>query len=313
VNVSGPVLVTGAAGFAGGHLVEHLAGRGEMAAWSRTEPPAEIAALARWSRVDLLDRDLVRREIRALRPAAVFHCAGVPHVGASWQNTSHPLAGNVLTTHYLLDALRRAGRPCRVLVAGSALVYRASTSPLHESDPLGPASPYGLSKLAQELLGRRSSQEDGLDVILTRPFNHTGPRQRPSFMAPSVARQIALIEAGRLDSLLVGNLEATRDLTDVRDIVRAYAMLMETGTPGAVYNVGSGKERPVRAVVDALVARARVPVPIAHDPERLRPNDTPVLVGDNTRLRQATGWEPAISFDRMIDDLLDYWRTVVRQ
>lgn len=308
---SGPVLVTGAAGFAGGHLVERLAGRGEIAAWSRSELPAEIARLARWSRVDLLDRDAVRREIRALRPATVYHCAGVAHVGASWQNTSHPLAGNVLTTHYLLDALHRAGGPCRVLVAGSATVYAPSASPLREDDPLAPTSPYGLSKLAQEQLSLRGCQEDGLDVIITRPFNHTGPRQRPSFVAPSVARQIALIEVHRLDGLEVGNLDATRDLTDVRDVVRAYAMLMEAGTPGVVYNVASGKGHPVRSVVEALVARARVPVRIAHDPGRLRPHDTPVLVGDNTRIREATGWEPAISFERMIDDLLDYWRTAV--
>ncbi len=307
----GPVLVTGAAGFAGGHLLEHLSGRGEVVAWSRGEPPVDLTALARWRRVDLLDRDLVRREIQSLQPAAAFHCAGAPHVGASWQNMSQPLAANVLTTHNLLDALRRAGGPCRLLVTGSATVYAPSTSPLREDDALAPTNPYGLSKLAQEMLSLRARQEDGVDVILVRPFNHTGPRQRPIFMAPSVARQIALIELGRQERLEVGNLDTTRDFTDVRDIVRAYAMLMETGAPGSVYNVASGLGRPVRSMVDALIARARVPVSIAHDPERLRPQDTPVLVGDNTRVRNATGWQPSISFDRMIDDLLEYWRLVV--
>lgn len=308
----GPVLVTGAAGFAGSHLVEHLAGRHEVAGWSRTDPPAEVAGLARWMRLDLLDRDAVRAGIHALRPSAVYHCAGAPHVGASWQNTSHSLAGNVLTTHYLLDALRRAGGPCRVLITGSALVYASSMAALREDDRLLPASPYGLSKLAQEQLGLRGGSEDGLEVIITRPFNHTGPRQRPSFVAPSVARQIALIEARQLDaSIKVGNLDATRELTDVRDIVRAYALLMERGTPGTIYNVASGTGRQIRTVVDALLARARVPVRLSYDPERLRPQDTPVLVGNSERLRAATGWEPAIPFDRLIDDLLDYWRTAV--
>jgi len=305
----GPVLVTGAAGFAGGHLLEHLAGRGAVTAWARSEPPADLARLASWQAIDLLDRDRVRHEVRALRPAAVYHCAGAPHVGASWRDTAQPLASNVLTTHYLLDALRRAAAPCRVLITGSAMVYAPSTSPLREDDRVAPASPYALSKLAQEQLGLRGLTEDGLDVILTRPFNHTGPRQKPTFAAPGMARQIALIERGAIEPLMqVGNLDAERELTDVRDTVRAYALLMERGAPGTVYNVASGTGHAIRAILDALVARSRVPVEIRVDPARLRPQDTPVLVGDATRLRHATGWAPAISFDRMLDDLLDYWR-----
>lgn len=304
-----PVLVTGAAGFAGGHLLEHLAGRGAVTAWARSEPPADLARLASWQAIDLLDRDRVRHEVRALRPAAVYHCAGAPHVGASWRDTAQPLASNVLTTHYLLDALRRAAAPCRVLITGSAMVYAPSTSPLREDDRVAPASPYALSKLAQEQLGLRGLTEDGLDVILTRPFNHTGPRQKPTFAAPGMARQIALIERGAIEPLMqVGNLDAERELTDVRDTVRAYALLMERGAPGTVYNVASGTGHAIRAILDALVARSRVPVEIRVDPARLRPQDTPVLVGDATRLRHATGWAPAISFDRMLDDLLDYWR-----
>lgn len=307
------VLVTGAAGFAGSHLVEHLAGRCDVTGWTRSDPPSGIASLARWTRVDLLDRERVRKEILALRPTAVYHCAGAAHVGDSWHDTAAPLAGNVLATHYLLEALRRAGARCRVLVTGSATVYAASASPLHEDSALAPTSPYALSKLAQEQLGCRAVVEDGLDVILARPFNHTGPRQRPTFAAPGMARQIALIERGEIEPVIkVGNLDAERDLTDVRDTVRAYALLMQHGTPGTAYNVATGVARPMRAILDALVQRSRVAVEIVLDPARLRPHDIPVVVGDPARLRAATGWAPLIGFDRMLDDILEYWRTVVR-
>ena len=151
--------------------------------------------------------------------------------------------------------------------------------------------------------------EDGLDIIVTRSFNHTGPRQEPAFVTASIARQVALIERGAMaPALRLGNLDARRDLTDVRDVVRAYMSLMESGTPGEVYNVASGVARSIRAVVDALVRRSAVQVRIEVDPERLRPLDKPVLVGDATRLRAATGWQPRMSFEQMLDDLLDYWR-----
>jgi GDP-4-dehydro-6-deoxy-D-mannose reductase len=307
------VLVTGATGFAGSHVLERLAGGCELFAWGRSAPVPALAPLAAWTSIDLLDRDRVRREIRELRPAAIYHCAGAPHVGDSWRDTAEPLAQNVLATHHLLDAVRRAEIPCRVLVAGSAMVYAPSTAPLIEDDPLGPATPYGVSKLAQEQLGWRGWTEDGIEVVLTRAFNHTGPRQRPAFAAAGFARQIALIERDALDATVrVGNLDARRDLTDVRDIARAYALVMERGTPGTAYNIASGIARPIRAVLDGLIARSDVPVKVHVDPERLRPRDTPVLVGDASRLRAATGWAPAISFDQTLDDLLDYWRRAVR-
>ena len=309
MNNAPRVLVTGAAGFAGSHLIEQLTGRCDLTAWARSEPPAAMAGLARWTRVDLLDRDRVRREILALRPAAVYHCAGAAHVADSWQDTTWPLASNVLTTHYLLDALRRAGCACRLVIPGSATVYAASAAPLHEDSALAPESPYALSKLAQEQLGGRAVAEDGVSAILVRAFNHTGPRQSPAFAAAGMARQIALVERGGVDPVIrVGNLEAQRDLTDVRDTVRAYVLLMELGAPGTVYNVASGVARPMRAVLDALVDRSRLPVKIALDPARLRPHDNPVLVGDATRLRTATGWAPLVGFDQMLDDLLEYWR-----
>jgi len=266
--------------------------------------------LARWERVDLLDRDHVRRAIADLRPARVFHCAGAAQVARSWKRPADTLADNALGTHYLLDAFRRSQVDCRVLIPGSATVYAASTTPINEDAPLAPTSPYGLSKLAQEQLGAQAIRIDGVQVILARAFNHVGPRQSPEYAVPSMARQLALIERGVLDPVLkVGNLEARRDFTDVRDTVRAYSLLMDRGTPGVPYNVATGVARSMRTVLEALLARCRVPVQIETDPERLRPNDTPVFVGDASRLRAATGWVPEVSFERTLDDLLDYWRS----
>ncbi len=181
-----------------------------------------------------------------------------------------------------------------------------------EDSPLAPASPYGLSKLAQEQLGLRAVTEDGLGVVVARAFNHTGPRQTPSFMAPTVARQVALIERGQFEPVIhIGNTSPRRDLSDVRDVVRAYEALMERGQPGGIYNVASGVGRAVGEVLDALISRSRVPVRTEVDPARMRATDVPMLVGDATRLRNETGWQPQIPFDQMIDDLLGYWRGMV--
>ena len=310
MNDRSQILITGAAGFAGSHLVEHLAAHSDVTAWSRSRPPLQVSHLARWAHVDLLDRDRVRAEVHSLRPTVVYHCAGAAHVAQSWKNTTVPLAGNVLTTHYLLDAIRRVGIACRVLVTGSASVYAASNHPLDEHARVAPASPYGISKLAQEQLGLRALAEDGIEVIVARAFNHTGPRQSPAFAAAGMARQVAQIERGDVPPVMrVGNLDAQRDLTDVRDTVRAYSLLLAGGVPGTIYNVASGVARPIRAILEALVARSRVPVRVEPDPALFRPNDTPLVVGDAQRLRNATGWAPRIGFDQMLDDLLDYWRT----
>jgi len=306
--VSNVVLVTGAGGFAGSHLVEHLRASPKQ---RRGEGGSSSDRVVAWTRqiVDLLDRDRVRAAIRELRPAQIYHCAGVPHVAESWRDTAQPLEGNVLATEHLFDALRSEGIRCRILVPGSATVYAPSSEPISETDPIAPASPYAISKLAQEQLALRAIQEDGLDVVLTRSFNHTGPRQTPAFVAPSMARQIALIERGQLEPVIkVGNLDAQRDVTDVRDVARAYAALMQSGKTGVVYNVASGLARSIRSILEALVSRSKMPVRIEVDHTRMRPNDVPVVVGNHSRLTESTEWHPQVSFDQMLDDLLSYWR-----
>ncbi len=302
------VLVTGAAGFAGSHLLEHLAGSADLVGWSRSDPAPEIAHLARWQRVDILDRDQVNEAMGTVRPDAIFHCAGLANVAESWQDTAAPLATNVLGTHRIIDAVERLGSLCRLVVTSSAQVYAPSNEPIAEDYALAPSGPYALSKLAQEQLALRSARGT-VEVIVTRPFNHTGARQKLSFLAPSVARQIAMIERGLLEPvIMVGNLDPSRDVIDVRDAVRAYAAIMNAGTPGTVYNVASGVGRPVRTIVEALIARARVPIRVEPEPSRFRPNDIPVLIGNSHRLQQATGWRPEISFEQMVGDLLEYWR-----
>ncbi len=309
----GPALVTGGAGFAGSHLIEHLLdGGAPVAAWSRGggQPPAETPSGVRWSAVDLLDRDAVREAVAALRPSVIYHCAGVAHVGNSWTDPARPLRVNVIGTHHLLEAVREAGLACPVLVTGSALVYRPSGEPMAEDDPLVPADPYGVSKLAQETLAVRAG---GVAVFLVRPFNHAGPRQSDGYVTSSFARQVAEIEAGRREPVLrVGNLEARRDITDVRDTVRAYPLVVSRGRVRRPYNVCSGQAYRVRDLLHALVGMSSTSIRIEVDTARLRPSDIPTLSGSRARIAEDTGWEPRIPIERTLRDLLDYWRTRTR-
>ncbi|MGQ0735732.1 MAG: GDP-mannose 4,6-dehydratase [Acidobacteriota bacterium] len=309
--MAGPLLVTGAAGFVGGHLLDLLTPHEpSVVAWFHpAAPPRRRVEGVEWHAVDLLDRHRVAREIDTVQPSAVYHLAGAAHVADSWHHTVETYEGNVLATHFLLDALAGLAPPPRVLITGSATVYRPQSRPIAEDDPLGPNSPYAVSKLAQEICGRRAWTDQGLPVVLARSFNHSGPRQEPAYVAPSVARQIALIDAGRQEPVLVmGNLDPKRDLTDVRDTVRAYQAMMRLARPGRPYNVCSGVGRSIGEIVEAFVSRAKRPVGIVQDPARLRPNDTPLLVGDHSRLTEETGWVPQIGFGQTVDDMLEYWR-----
>lgn len=307
------ILVTGAAGFAGGHLLERLAvapvAPGDLVAWHRpgSLPPPGPGATS-WTGVDLLDPLGVDRAIAALRPATVYHCAGAAHVGHSWGSTETTLAINVLGTHHLLDALRRHAAGAVVMIPSSAMVYQPIGHALVEDAPTVPNSPYGISKLAQERLAGRTVA-DGLDVRIARPFNHLGPRQDPQFVASGFARRIADIEAGRWEAeIAVGNLDAQRDLTDVRDTVAAYHAIATRGITARPYNVCSGRATAIGDLLEMLLGRARVPIRVRVDPARLRPNDVPVLLGDRSRITAELGWTPAIPLERTLDDLLDYWR-----
>ncbi len=310
-------LVTGAAGFAGSHLLDLLAaeragGGARVVAWHRAASgktaPLRHEATVEWQSIDVLDREAVRAAIARIRPTVVYHCAGAAHVGRAWDRIESTFATNVRGTHHIVDALSRAGVEARMLIPSSALVYASADRALTEDDPLVPSSPYGVSKLAQEMLARHAGA--GLTVTVARSFNHVGPRQDPHFAAAGFARRIADIERGRWEpEIAVGNLEARRDISDVRDTVRAYRAIVEHGRPGEAFNVCSGAAIQIRDLLDRLIARARVRVTIRVDPARYRPNDTPLLVGDPARARERLGWTAEIPLDRTLDDLLEYWRS----
>ena len=306
-----PTLVTGAAGFAGSHLLDLLATEGvDLVAWHRpgSAPPREVPG-ARWEGVDLLDRAKVGDAIRRAQPRAVYHFAGEAHVGRAWEDTASTFATNVRGTHFLLEALRDASLAVPLLVPSSAMIYAASSDRLTEDHAILPSSPYGVSKLAQELLAARACH-DGTATRIARAFNHVGPRQSPSFAASAFARQIAEIEVGRrLPEIVVGNLDAKRDITDVRDTVRAYRAILERGQAGRPYNVCSGNAIVIGDMLEQLVARASVLVRVRVDPARFRPNDQPIVEGDPSRIRGELGWEPRIPLKQTLADLLEYWRT----
>jgi GDP-4-dehydro-6-deoxy-D-mannose reductase len=308
-------LVTGAAGFAGSHLTELLAanaGAFDVVAWHRpgAPPPASIRGV-RWQAVDMLDSRSVRRAVAESRPEHIYHCAGAAHVGRAWDNTESTFVINVRGTHHLLEALTAARLGCRVLIPGSALVYAATERPIAETDRLMPAGPYGVSKLAQEMFA--SHVNGAIEVLVARAFNHIGPRQDSSFAASGFARQIAEIEAGRAAPAIdVGNLRTRRDLTDVRDTVRAYVAIVDHGRPRRPYNVCSGRAISTGEVLDNLIARAKTSVAVRPDSARFRPSDTPLVVGDPSRIRSELGWSAEIPIERTLDDILDYWRARAR-
>jgi len=312
-------LITGAAGFAGSHLVDLLTGSGAdpaapVVGWYRPggTPPTRNASAVKWEAVDLLDRAAVLDAVARLRPAVVYHCAGEAHVGQAWERTEATFAINVRGTHHLVDGLCRVGAEARMLVPGSALVYQPAGEALTEDRPLIPTSPYGVSKLAQELLGSHTSTP-AVQILIARAFNHFGPGQDPTFSTSGFARQIAEIEAGlKPPEIAVGNLDARRDLTDVRDTVRAYRTIAERGRAGRAYNVCSGHAVAIRDVLDMLIARAHVAIRVHVDPRRFRPNDVPLLLGDPGRLRGELGWTPTIPIEQTVEDILKYWRQKVR-
>jgi len=314
-DLSGPPLVTGATGFAGSHLIDELlTSEAEVAAWAHrggSPDPHSTDARVGWAAVDLLDREEVRRALAETRPSVIYHCAGIAHVGESWNAAERALRVNALGTHHVLEGVRSEGLACAVLVTGSALVYRPSTMPLCEDDPIGPVDPYGVSKLAQEMIALRARHAP---VFVVRPFNHAGPRQGPSYSTSSFARQVAAIEAGRSAPVLrVGNLESRRDVTDVRDTVRAYVAIVQRGRPARPYNVCSGTAYRLRDLLDALVGLSRVPISIEVDPARLRASDNPVIAGDRSRITSETGWVPRLTIEQTLGDLLDYWRGAIIQ
>jgi len=307
-------LVTGANGFVGSHLLDRIIGRGPVVAWFYPEgPPPPAAPGLEWRAVDVTDRAAVARAVADAAPSRVVHLAGAPNVAASWQGVVPYLLINAMGTDHLLSALAAAGRPCRVVVVTSSQVYQSSADPIDENAPLVPSSPYGFSKLAQDELARAIADSENLDVVVARPFNHTGPRQTASYAVPSFARQIARIELGLAPPVLrVGNLDTRRDLTDVRDVVGAYETVLDRAPRGRVYNVCSGRAWRIQDLLDMLLRMSHTDVRVETDGARMRPNDLPTSVGDGSRIRAEIGWTPVIPIEQTLRDTLDWWRGEAR-
>jgi GDP-4-dehydro-6-deoxy-D-mannose reductase len=296
-------LITGASGFVGGHLSRHLAASGD-----------EVVELDRHTGVDVLDLGAVVDEMNQAEPDVVYHLAAWSHIGGSWTAPVEVFRVNAEGTLNVLQAANRVGVG-RVLVVSSADVYGPapeSEMPLTEESPLRPASPYGVSKAAADLLGLQAWLGNKLEVVRIRAFNHHGPGQAPNFVTSSLAEQIARNELEGGSVLPVGSLSARRDFTDVRDVVRAYRLLAERAEPGEAYNVCSGVDVSVSEIADRLIGMAARPMQLEFDPARARPVDVPVLRGDNRKLRAATGWTPEIPLDTTLADVLEDARRRVR-
>ena len=312
------VLVTGVTGFAGSHLVDYMLTRNDC----------EIFGIQRWrsplenvehfkDRITLVECDLrdassTRDTLERIRPEWIFHLAAQSFVPTSWSAPTESLTTNVLGQLNIFEAVRRIGLTCRIQLACSSEEYGmvfADELPIKETNPLRPLSPYAVSKVAQDMLGYQYWMSWKVDCVRTRGFNHEGPRRGPVFVASDFAKQIADIEKGRKPPVLhVGNLEARRDFTDVRDMVRGYWLALEKCEPGEVYNLCSGKAYSIQEVLDLLLGMTKQKIEVRQDRLRLRPSDVPVLLGDRTKFTKATGWEPAIPFEQTLRDMLDFWR-----
>jgi GDP-4-dehydro-6-deoxy-D-mannose reductase len=309
------VLITGIAGFAGSHLAE-LALRegaevaGTLLPGASTENLAAVEKSVATVACDLTEPGAAAAVLRATRPDRVFHLAGASVVGTSWALRADVLRTNLEATYQLCEALRQHPVPC--LVASSAEIYGVvpeDEQPIRESRPAAPLSPYALSKASQELYVGYYARCEALPLVVVRAFNHVGPRQGLGFVWSDVARQIAEIEKGRVPPILeVGTTSTRRDFTDVRDMVRAYWLLLGRARPGSTFNAASGRAVSIREVIDGFLAQAARPIEVREVPQRVRPIDIPLLSGDATALRTLTGWAPAVSLRQSLADVLDDWR-----
>jgi GDP-4-dehydro-6-deoxy-D-mannose reductase len=291
------VAVTGARGFVGPHLVAHLEASGD-----------DVLSLDRHGPdpFDVTDAEAVHTRLRDARPVVVYHLAALSHVGESWKSPGTSFRVNAEGTLNVLRACTELNVE-RVIVVLSSEEYGRVTEaelPLTEDSPVKPVTPYGAAKAAADVLAQQAFLGDGLGTIRVRPFSHTGPGQSARFVVPALAARIARAERDHVDDIPVGSLDAIRDLTDVRDVVRAYRLLAERGEPGGVYNVCSGTGVSVQEIADQLLARSQRPIRLITDPELVRPVEVPRLVGSYARLRDATGWTPEIPLETTLMDVL---------
>jgi GDP-4-dehydro-6-deoxy-D-mannose reductase len=312
------ILITGVTGFVGHYLAEyvaHVAPEAEVWGLVSDAEPGEAPPTVVKVSGDLTDFPSLVAAVEDARPEIVFHLAASSSVASSWERPGRVLEVNAVGTVNFLEALRVIEEAPRVVVSSSAEIYGlvpADQQPIREDAALRPVSPYAASKASLDLITAQYHDGFGLPTVRLRLFPHTGPGRPFQFVASSFARQIARIERG-LDPprLAVGNLDAIRDFSDVRDVVRAYWLAATDGRAGEAYNVCSGRGVSIREMLDLLLARSEAEIEVGVDPARLRPADIPMLVGDGSRFTEVTGWRPEIPFERTLEDLLEWWRSEV--
>ncbi|MBC7256749.1 MAG: GDP-mannose 4,6-dehydratase [Chloroflexi bacterium] len=313
-------LITGITGFVGRHLARYLRQVGDEV-FGIASPRASLEGAEvegeRIIQADLNEPSAVVRALEAFRPEAIYHLAAQASIPRAWEDPGRTLYNNINAQLNLFQATLALRLEPFILVVGSADEYgrvRPEDIPVDEETPLRPVNPYAVSKLAQDYLGLQYHLSHRMHVVRVRPFNHIGPGQGLGFVVPDFCYQLARIEAGlQPPTLRVGNLEAQRDFTDVRDIVRGYHLALTRGQAGQVYNLGSSQAWAIRDLLDRLLALSTAEVQVEQDPERMRPSDVPIIVSDCRRIRQEVGWEPYIPLEQSLRDTLDDWRDRIRK
>ena len=305
-------LIIGGAGFVGGHLMDRLLSDGNEVAATKLENEKIDRHGVKTINMQLLDADSVKRAINEELPDRIYHLAAVSSVALSWKQPHLTVDVNIKGAINLLEAVRASGKSIRVLMIGSGEEYGAvkpQELPVNEECSLHPGNMYAVTKICQNMISSLYAKAYGMDVMMVRAFNHCGPGQAPMFVVSDFAKQIAEAEAGKREKVLyVGNLSAKRDFTDVRDVVRAYSLLMEKGGRGETYNVGSGRAVAIDELLKKLISNAKCSIEVKTDEKRFRPVDVPVIEADITKLKDATGWQPEIPIDKTLADTLEYWR-----
>jgi len=316
------VLITGVNGFVGSHLAEYVIENnlGEVHGTVRGKTPSYVNIEKVRDKISIMSCDLVDafstdNVIKEVQPDIVFHVAAQAFVPASWKSPSETMNSNVLGSLNLFEAIRRNNIDPKIQIACSSEEYGLvlpNEVPIKETNPLRPLSPYGVSKVAMDLLGYQYFKSYGMKIVRTRAFNHSGPRRGQEYVDSNWARQVALIEKGKQKpELFVGSLTARRDFTHVRDIVRAYWIAATKATPGEVYNICTGKDYSMQQVLDMLLKLTNKKIKVTQDPERMRPSDVEILLGDCSKFKKETGWKPEISYEQTLKETLDYWREIV--
>ena len=300
-------LITGSEGFVGKYL------RAELEENGYDVTGLDLAAGEKTVAVNLLDAAAVDALLQEMRPEVIFHLAGQANVGLSWKIPAKTLEINIIAAVNLMEAARKHCPECTLVLVGSSDEYgnlKEKGVSVSEETETQPGTPYAISKIAQEQMGKAYAKAYGMRICMTRSFNHGGAGQKTGFMIPDFASGIVKVERGEADCVSVGNLASRRDFTHVKDIVRAYRLIAERGKAGEIYNVGSGVTWSAQEVLDRLIGMAKVPIPVRQDPARMRPSDTPVICCDNRKLKEETGWETEYGIEDILKETLEYYRAM---